>query len=101
MPGGAKNESKGIFTWPEDERPRERLLSRGPHARTDAELTAILLRPGVRGKSAVELGHELIKRFGSPIVWECSASHSVPNRPRHRPHQGNIDVRPKINTITP
>src|SRR5207245_2345107 len=57
--------SKGITSWPEDERPRERLLSRGSHALTDAELIAILLRVGVRGKSAVELGRELIKRFGS------------------------------------
>lgn len=65
MPSGTKNESKGILTWPEDERPRERLLSRGSHALTDAELIAILLRVGVRGKSAVELGRELIKRFGS------------------------------------
>ena len=32
---------------------------------TDGELVAILLRVGVRGKSVVELGHELVKRFGS------------------------------------
>jgi DNA repair protein RadC len=55
----------GIAQWPQDERPRERLLSRGAHALTDAELLGILLRVGVRGKNAVELGRELIKRFGS------------------------------------
>lgn len=55
----------GISSWPRDERPRERLLSRGPHAVTDAELLAILLRIGVKGKSAVELGRELLKCFGS------------------------------------
>lgn len=60
-----KKASSGIAKWPEDERPRERLLSRGPHALTDAELVAILLRVGVQGKSAVELGRELLKRFGS------------------------------------
>jgi DNA repair protein RadC len=65
MSGVSKARSKGILTWPEDERPRERLLSRGAHALTDAELVAILLRVGVRGKSAVELGRDLIKRFGS------------------------------------
>lgn len=54
-----------IAKWPKDERPRERLLSRGPHALTDAELLAILLRVGVQGKNAVELGRELIERFGS------------------------------------
>jgi DNA repair protein RadC len=60
-----KTKSKGILTWPEDERPRERLLSRGPHALTEAELLAILLRVGVRGKSAVELGRQILKHFGS------------------------------------
>ncbi len=55
----------GIALWPEDERPRERLLARGAHALTDAELLAIVLRVGVQGKSAVELGHDLVKRFGS------------------------------------
>ena len=57
--------SSGIVTWPEDERPRERLLSRGPHALTDAELLAILLRTGTQGKSAVELGRQLLNHFGS------------------------------------
>ena len=60
-----KNKSAGIVSWPEDERPRERLLARGAHALTDAELLAILLRTGIQGKSAVELGRELMKRFGS------------------------------------
>ena len=57
--------SKGINSWPTDERPRERLLLRGAHALTDAELIAILLRIGVQGQNAVELGRELIKHFGS------------------------------------
>ena len=60
-----KRKLSGIRQWPEDERPRERLLSRGPHDLTEAELLAILLRVGVQGKSAVELGRELLKRFGS------------------------------------
>ena len=60
-----KQTGSGIAGWPESERPRERLLSRGPHALTDAELIAILLRVGVKGKSAVELGRELLERFGS------------------------------------
>ena len=61
----SKRMSSGIREWPEDERPRERLLARGPQDLTDGELIAILLRVGVRGKSAVELGHDLVKRFGS------------------------------------
>jgi DNA repair protein RadC len=57
--------SKGIVYWPVEERPRERLIARGAHALTDAELIAILLRIGVSGKSAIELGRELLNRFGS------------------------------------
>ena len=55
----------GIAAWPEEERPRERLLSRGPHALTDAELVAILIRVGFQGTNAVELGRQLLQRFGS------------------------------------
>ncbi len=58
-------EGTGIASWPEEERPRERLLSRGPHALTDAELVAILIRVGFKGTSAVELGRQILKRFGS------------------------------------
>ena len=53
-----------IRDWPEDERPREKLFARGATALSDAELLAVLLRTGVAGKSAVELGRELIQRFG-------------------------------------
>ncbi len=52
-----------ISDWPEDERPRERLLACGAAALSDAELLAIFLRVGTRGKSAVDLGRELINRF--------------------------------------
>lgn len=54
-----------ITDWPADERPRERLLARGAAALSDAELLAIFLRVGVKGKSAVDLARELICRFGS------------------------------------
>ncbi len=54
-----------ITDWPEQERPREKLLARGPGALSDAELLAIFLRTGVRGKSAVDLARELLTRFGS------------------------------------
>ena len=65
MPDNPKRIASGISGWPEDERPRERLLAHGPHTLTDAELLAILLRVGMQGKSAVELGRELLDRFGS------------------------------------
>lgn len=54
-----------ITDWPEDERPRERLIRQGAHALSDAELLAIFLRVGVKGKSAVDLVREMIERFGS------------------------------------
>jgi DNA repair protein RadC len=48
----------------ESDRPRERLASLGPQALTNAELLAILLRVGVRGENAVEVGQRLLKKFG-------------------------------------
>ena len=53
-----------ITDWPEDERPRERLLAQGAAALSDAELLAIFLRVGVKGKSAVDLARDLVARFG-------------------------------------
>lgn len=55
----------GISDWPAAERPRERLLAEGAGTLSDAELLAVLLRTGIRGKSAVELARELLGRFGS------------------------------------
>jgi DNA repair protein RadC len=54
----------GIADWPEDQKPREKLLNRGADALSEAELLAVVLRTGVRGKSAVDLGRELMTRFG-------------------------------------
>jgi DNA repair protein RadC len=54
-----------ITDWPEGERPREKLLSRGAASLSDAELLAIFLRTGVAGKSAVDLARELVTQFGS------------------------------------
>lgn len=54
-----------ISHWPELERPREKLLARGAAALSDAELLAILLRSGTHGRTAVDLGRELLARFGS------------------------------------
>jgi DNA repair protein RadC len=53
-----------IDEWPESERPREKLLQRGPHALSDAELLALLLGSGIPGCSAVEMARSLLKEFG-------------------------------------
>ncbi len=52
-----------ISDWPLTERPRERLLANGAGTLSDAELLAVLLRTGLPGKSAVDLGRELLARF--------------------------------------
>lgn len=52
-----------ITDWPAGERPRERLLKEGAQALSDAELLAIFLRVGVRGKSAVDLARDLLGEF--------------------------------------
>jgi len=54
-----------ITDWPALERPREKLLHLGAASLSDAELLAIFLRTGVRGKSAVDLGRDLLVRCGS------------------------------------
>lgn len=50
---------------PPTERPRERLIAHGPDALSSAELLAILLRAGYKGKTAVDVGRELLAGFGS------------------------------------
>jgi len=53
-----------ITDWPVTERPREKLLVRGPQSLSDAELLAIFLRTGVRGKTAIDLAREMLAHFG-------------------------------------
>ncbi len=53
-----------IRLWPEQERPREKLLEQGAATLSDAELLAIFLRTGVKGCSAVELARRLLGEFG-------------------------------------
>jgi DNA repair protein RadC len=54
-----------IKDQPASERPRERLASKGPAALTDAELIAILLRTGLQGMNAVEVGAHLLRASGA------------------------------------
>src|SRR5574343_1024355 len=49
---------------PSSERPREKLLQRGPEILSDSELVAILLRTGLPGQDAIALAHALIEQFG-------------------------------------
>ncbi len=60
-----KKYPKAIYNWPEDERPRERLLKFGADKLSDTELLAILLRVGSSVKSAVDMARELVNEFGT------------------------------------
>lgn len=53
-----------IRDWPAGERPREKLLHKGAATLSEAELLAIFLRTGVKGKSAVDLARQMLKQFG-------------------------------------
>ncbi len=54
-----------ITDWPARERPREKLLSHGASVLSDAELLALFIRTGVRGKTALDISRELLLQFGS------------------------------------
>ena len=57
--------SNGICSWPQDDRPREKLLKKGANALSNSELLAILLRTGVKGVSAIDLARRIIDKFGT------------------------------------
>jgi DNA repair protein RadC len=60
-----KRESAGIKNWPRDDRPREKLLRKGPGALSSSELLAILLRTGLKGTSAIGLARRIVEKFGT------------------------------------
>src|ERR1700712_2418021 len=59
------SDSLRLKDQPLSERPRERLVARGPTALTHAELIAILLRTGLKGTNVVEVGRRLVNKYGS------------------------------------
>lgn len=75
--------NQSIKFWPEQERPRERLLHSGPESLSDAELLAIFLRTGSKQHSAVELARLMIQHFGglNPVfdasLQELSHFHGI------------------------
>jgi len=54
-----------IHDLPTEDRPREKLARFGPAALDNAELLALFLRTGVKGRSAIQIGRELLHKFGS------------------------------------
>lgn len=60
-----KKQPAGIKSWPEDDRPREKLLKKGARALSNSELLAILLRTGTTGTNAIDLARDVLKKFGT------------------------------------
>ena len=60
-----KKKVSGIKSWPEDDRPREKLLKKGAGVLSNSELLAILLRTGTKGTSALDLARKVLKKFGT------------------------------------
>ncbi len=56
--------STPIKDWPEDDRPREKLMRHGAGTLSDAELLAIVLRTGGKGATAVDQARGIIEAFG-------------------------------------
>ena len=84
-----------IANWPESERPRERLLSLGAASLSDAELVAVLLRTGVRGKSAVDLGREEDPRAERHARGAGAPRHDRAEAPADEPHPLERDLAPE------
>jgi DNA repair protein RadC len=61
----AENNKSGIKSWPQDDRPREKLLKKGAEALSNSELLAILLRTGIKGASAIDLARRIMEKFGT------------------------------------
>jgi len=54
--------------WPADDRPRERLYASGPAALADAELVALQLGSGTRGKNALDVAREVLAAYGKALA---------------------------------
>lgn len=69
----AKNATQlPISQWPKNQQPREKLKLLGAEALSDAELLAIFLRVGIKGKNAIRLAEDLLSQFGSlPQLLAC------------------------------
>lgn len=66
---------------PLDDRPREKLALRGPQSLTDAELIAILLRTGTKGKNVIQIAQELINKYGDLNLLSSQSADAIKNFP--------------------
>lgn len=63
---------KTIKELPEFERPREKLTKKGARALKKEELLAIILRTGLKGKNAVEVAEDILKKYGDKKLLDAS-----------------------------
>jgi len=56
-----------IKSWAEEDRPREKLMLKGKHTLSDAELIAILIRSGSREETAVDLSKRILKKVDNNL----------------------------------
>ena len=63
--GTPAHASQRIHDMPADERPREKMMKHGASALSDAELLALFFRTGMPGLSAIDIGRQLLKKFGN------------------------------------
>ena len=61
-------EKKSIKEWAKDDRPREKMISKGKAALSDSELLAILLRTGMEGRSAVDLARAIMDSVDNDLI---------------------------------
>lgn len=66
---------------PIDDRPREKLSLRGTQSLTDAELIAILLRTGMKGKSVIQVAQELLIKFGNLNLLSLQTAEAIKKLP--------------------
>ena len=70
-----------ISAWPEGDRPRERLFALGSSVLSDAELVAILLGTGGRGRSALDLAHQLLQQYNGIFSLARNSAVRISNMP--------------------
>ena len=68
---------RSIKEWPEDDRPREKLLRHGAESLSSAELLAIILRTGERDRSAVDLAKGIVATYGDFMGLEGASIEEV------------------------
>ncbi len=70
-----------IQDWPKNERPREKLLHYGVTSLSDAELLAILINCGIKGKSAIDLARLALNEFGSVQALFYASQKQITSQP--------------------